>query len=72
MGYITEHTKWPATGLDEPTRAAITRLFEISDTPDPKSGQDLAKELFTADGIFADRNGYNKGSEGAYFVWHQT
>ena len=66
MSYITESTKWPSTGVDEATRAVIIRLFELSDTPRPDSGKDLAKEVFTPDAIFSDRNGFNKGSEGAY------
>jgi len=45
---------WPSSPVvvSDQAKQIITRFFEISDSPDPKSGRWFADELFTKDGVF--------------------
>ena len=52
MSYTIDSAEWP-TGVEvrQPVKALVERMYKLLDDTDPKSGDILADEVFSADGV---------------------
>jgi hypothetical protein len=68
MGYQCENTVWPTSKeLDEKTKKVVERFFTLMDDKSPDVGDQLADELFTADGSMHGGLGKAVGTDGECF-----
>ncbi|RSL96343.1 hypothetical protein CDV31_013521 [Fusarium ambrosium] len=51
MSYVMEGSIWPDNPVPTATKQLIARLLEIGDTDTPDSGEKMAQEIFTHDGV---------------------
>lgn len=49
MGYNTDNTVWPTTGMSEATKGLLDRFFNTLDNTSPDAGDTLADEIFSPD-----------------------
>jgi hypothetical protein len=64
---------WPTAPVlvTDQVKQQITRFFEISDSPDPKSGKLFADELFTKDATFkTHKTCVFRGHDGMYTLFY--
>lgn len=64
MGHSTARTTWPTIPVPDEIKALIDKFFSVVDDPNAKSGDVLADEIFTPDGIMTAAAGTASGSAG--------
>ena len=70
MGYPTDSAKWP-TAMPATVMRLYDLFFSLVDAKSETSGNRLADEIFTQDGIFMATSGSFEGDEGTSYM-HYT
>lgn len=64
MGSVTASTIWPALSISDEVKKLVDHFFTLVDLKSDDSGERIAKEVFTKDGIFILADGTFKGTAG--------
>lgn len=64
MASAISSTSWPSTLVSQEGKSLINHFFTLADTKSPDSGERLANEVFTENGIFIAANGPSTGRAG--------